>query len=345
MGKLDKSLSSLDQLVFKIIKANHETKEDANLVMSVLKEMDVVSLEQQFCSEFLAQSIERYFFYKYHDYKLDESLMKFEKDWKNPNTWGYTSDFNLSLWDYLIANRIPVIILERLPDYRTNQTMTSMKTPFFYIGAAPPHHIKKLKELNLYGLFIDERKIFEGDLDYLCKNIYENVLLNHDKNVVARDKTMGLNSRKISRRIFSLYPSLRQKENVNYGIIVGGLHNPEKYISSQGFNTEIINNPDLRIKDFSDKMSLCLIQGKGYDDVKNILTTRALLVAIYPFMSTEAKNSIWEIECALSERVTYGEIKNLFNQVASAPRHPSGITLSKEQHALLIGYADKLIHR
>ena len=131
MGKLDKSLSSLDQLVFKIIKANHETKEDANLVMSVLKEMDVVSLEQQFCSEFLAQSIERYFFYKYHDYKLDESLMKFEKDWKNPNTWGYTSDFNLSLWDYLIANRIPVIILERLPDYRTNQTMTSMKTPFF----------------------------------------------------------------------------------------------------------------------------------------------------------------------------------------------------------------------
>ncbi len=302
-------------LRYKIIKVYHDKKEHAFEAGKHLRDVDIASIEINFCPESLARNVEQFFWMKYKKIQ-NPAVDKLEtavKSIMGPSV----KDFYVALCDILIEQRKPVIILERVKD-EEHKILQENSVPDLDIG----------------------NEILEGNLEVACEKIFQNYkernLLRGDK----RDRIMGENSKTIHKRILELYPEFNQrKDKPNYGIILGCGHNPEKYISEAGYSTRVVDTtkgiiiPNMNA---SEKIGFLVREGAPQEKINELLAVQALAVAgrfIYGFDDAQFDQA----ERCLVERAKHEDILSLFEKIKQT-KSTDGQSFSEEQVKLLDDY-------
>jgi hypothetical protein len=308
------------RLKFRVLKIRaHETKEDAEDIKPFLKGLDVVSSEHDFISESLARTFETYVLARQIGFDSPE-IRNLDRLIREPSRefGGYFS----RLFDILVEMRIPLAILERLPDQESERRIREAKAV---------HKIPCLK-------------VFRGDIDSVCEIVFNQLEEVRVKRTEGRDRLMGENSRTILNKILELYPSLIKRSEVNYGVIVGCSHYPEKYIEQNGFETRVIEVPASREIRYnvSETVGEMRRRGAKREDLNDLLATRALIYALAIVGAGTQEQLVRDIETNLVGRANYTDVKELFDKLARTTMDRDG-RVSEAQQDLVIGYTNRLL--
>jgi hypothetical protein len=124
---------------------------------------------------------------------------------------------------------------------------------------------------------------------------------------------MGQNSKKVLARILNLYPHLKNRSTLTYGVIVGISHKPEVYIRKAGYKVQVIepsseHPPEGR--NVSEMLGYLLRQGKTKEDkcMKDILAIGVLTNAFFIFAGIDLEG-VDLLQRILIGNITYGDVE------------------------------------
>lgn len=195
-------------LNFKIIKNRHGRYEDSSRLERNLRGCHVLSLEHKRATEEEARREEEHF---RELYDLDKPSRRATLAEERRST----RDYLTNLYKYIIRNKVPVVLLERHSPAEAQR----LEKDFENISGEEVSLVID----TLYGG--DPIKALELEYARLKK-----LAANADQ----RDRSVGRSSKKILDRILELYPHLKTRQSLTYGVIIGALHFPEKYIFGTG---------------------------------------------------------------------------------------------------------------
>lgn len=261
-------------LNFIVAKNRHGTEGDANLLEGLIQEADVVSFENAFAAENDARGIESDFRLAY---LMPDSQRRRSVQLLKNQTGGYDR-----LYCLIIEHKMPVILLERHTDAKDGKAWSETKKRID----------TTTKPLEL---------VLNGDYEGALKTVYQDALLVKEM-ARLRDSNMGQNGQSINDRIIEVYPHLADQEQINYLIIIGGLHRPEEGLASVPDSTfrVVPLNPKPKYPHwlstiFSNVTSLDLGFEACRDDVARYLLAWAYRVAVIQHLKELSKRDNAEL--------------------------------------------------
>ncbi len=312
----------MPQINYTILKTPHETKKHAVAVAPYLPALDVASIELTFCPESTAKVYEAYFLLKNRNSK-EPWLTKMREAIGDPTV--PMSGFFSKLTDILVEKRIPVILLERLPNEESEIA----------------------RKITYQDPLLETQRLLSGDLAYMCENLFEMYQIS-ERRKDDRDQLMANNAKTIEKRIFELYPQLRRKEMIHYGIIIGADHKPETYLNQEGYNTAVIEVPYSREDNpppVFQTIKKYFENGKTKDDteIQDLLAIKALTSLKQVIIPGIHINEMNRMECNLIGKISYANVAAIlrrFGQLADGTNSP---TIAQQE--LIVRYIDGMANR
>jgi len=207
-------------LNFKIAKHRHGDAEDAKALEPLIATADVVSLENTGGRENEIRVMESW-------YKEFKTSAKRERR-QIKELFYQPSEYGKEITRIILKYAKPVVFLERCTDEE----------------ARALERVEKLlsgeEDINVFQLF------FKGNAEEAMRSAYS-IAEKARYFTTIRDNIMARSGLVIAERIVELYPSLGERQSLDYLICIGGAHSPERGLKDVPDSTvKVIEAPDSR---------------------------------------------------------------------------------------------------
>lgn len=285
-----------------IVKDYHESAADFEEIRAYLGMFNVLSIEQNVASEkvacFLEDEIKAFF-----STNLPASAFK---EVHSENISG--NEYNIRLWDYILSNRVPIILAERF---------------------MPEEHKKIMKQKEKANAPLEVS--IETMFDDFARTMWDYVSF-YNRYQDRRDRNVGSNvHQKVLNRIQKLYPYLSQGQ-INYGILMGVEHSPEKYIKGASVIPRSIDWERIDVSNITCLSNVNRTGGSLSDGSRYVIREYIRLLLVSMLIRPESEIHSEQIVNDLRTlRAEYDEVKYLSEQIRGL-----GLQFVKKEHQSLI---------